>query len=59
MHQEVHNCSRGVSIKNYEPCIEKSDWSIQIIVVEVKLMPEKICSHTVHDGSTKREIFFN
>ena len=29
MHQEVHNCSRGVSIKNYEPCIEKSDWSIQ------------------------------
>ena len=27
---EVHNCSRGVSIKNYEPRIEKSDWSIQI-----------------------------
>ena len=29
MHREVHNCSRGVSIKNYEPRIEKSDWSIQ------------------------------
>ena len=30
MCQQVHNCSQGVSTKNYEPCIEKSDWSIQI-----------------------------
>ena len=35
MHWEVHYCSGGVSIKNYEPRIEKSDWSIQIVVVEV------------------------
>ena len=38
MHQKVHNCSRGVSIKNYEPRIEKSDWSIQIVVVEIHVI---------------------
>ena len=32
--------SQGVSIKNYEPRIEKSDWSIQIVVVEVQLILE-------------------
>ena len=35
MHREVHNCSQGVSIKNYEPRIEKSDWSIQLVMVEL------------------------
>ena len=50
MHREVHNCSQGVSIKNYEPRIEKSNWSIQMVVVELWL---KLCTYE----SEKHTIF--